>query len=87
MTEEIVSRRGVYKDLTKSPYKYTNLYGDSFKFSSKKKLEMFTRDIETELKRLDKCIQRNDMESFIPTEIYQLLRKAVFDSLYKKIEG
>lgn len=87
MTEEIVSRRGVYKDLTKSPYEFTTLYGDSFKFSSQKKLDMYTRDIETELKRLDKCINRNDMRSFIPAEIYQLLRKAVFNSLYKKIEG
>lgn len=87
MTEEIVSRRGVYRDLEKSPYEFTTLYGDSFKFSSKKKLEMYQRDIETELKRLDKAISRNDMESFIPVEIYQLLRKAVYESLYKKIEG
>lgn len=87
MTEEIVSRRGVYRDLSKSPYVFESVYGDLFRFSSQKKLEMYRRDIVTELKRLDKCIKRNDMESFIPPEIYQLLRKAVFESLYKKIEG
>ena len=82
-----MSRRGVYKDLSKSPYEFTTPYGDYFKFSSKKKLEIYERDIQTELKRLDKCISRNDMESFIPPEIHQLLRKAVYKSLYNKIEG
>lgn len=84
---EIVSRRGVYYDLTKSPYEFTSPFGDLFKFSSKKKLEIYTRDIEKELDRLDKCITRNDMQEFIPVEIYQLLRKAVYKSFYKKIEG
>lgn len=84
---ETVSRRGVYYDLTKSPYEYESPFGDLFKFSSKKKLEIYTRDIEKELARLDKAITRNNMESFIPVEIYQLLRKAVYKSFYKKIEG
>ena len=87
MADEIVSRRGVYYDLTKSPYEFTSPFGDLFKFSSKKKLEIYTRDIEKELERLDKCITRNEMEHFIPVEIYQLLRKAVYRSFYKKIEG
>lgn len=84
---EIVSRRGVYYDLTKSPYEFTSPFGGLFKFSSKKKLEIYTRDIEKELARLDKCITRNDMQDFIPEEIYQLLRKAVYKSFYQKIEG
>ena len=84
---DVVSRRGVYYDLTKSPYEFTSPYGDLFKFSSKKKLEIYTRDIEKELGRLDKCITRNDMQDFVPEEIYQLLRKAVYKSFYKKIEG
>lgn len=84
---DTVSRRGVYYDLTKSPYEYKSPYGDLFKFSSKKKLEIYTRDIEKELERLDKAITRNNMESFIPVEIYQLLIKAVYRSFYKTIEG
>lgn len=87
MTNPIVTRRGVYKDLTHSPYEYRTPYGDLFKFSSAKKHEIYTRDIEPELKRLDKIIDRNDMRSFIQPEIYQILRKAVFESLYHKIEG
>lgn len=87
MTEQVRSRRGVYYDLTKSPYEYQNSYGDLFKFSSQKKLDMYTRDIEKELDRLEKCFARNELVSFIPVEIKQLLRKAVYKALYKKIEG
>ena len=87
MTEPVKSRRGVYYDLTKSPFEFNSPFGDLFKFSSKKKLDIFTRDIEKELERVDKCIMRNDMQTFIPVEIYQLLRRAVYKSLYEKIEG
>lgn len=86
MTDK-VSRRGVYYDLTISPYEFTTPYGDIFKFSSAKKLEIYTRDISKEIKRLETLIQRNDMQSFIEDEILQLLIKAVYRSFYKKIEG
>lgn len=86
MTDK-VSRRGVYYDLSISPYEFTTPYGDIFKFSSAKKLEIYTRDIAKEIKRLENIIQRNDMQSFIPDEILQLLIKAVYRSFYKKIEG
>lgn len=83
----IVSRRGVYYDLDKSPYEFTTPYGDLFKFSSAKKLEIYTRDIDKELARLDKLIARHNLGDFIPDEIQQLLRKAVYTSFYKKTEG
>lgn len=87
MSDAIVSRRGVYLDLSKSPYEFTTPYGDSFKFSSQKKLEIYTRDIEKELTRLDKLVERHDLTSFVPDEITQLLRKAVYRSFYSKVEG
>lgn len=83
----IVSRRGVYYDLNKSPYEFTTPYGDLFKFSSAKKLEIYTRDIEKELNKVDKLIERNDLKSFVPDEIVQLIKKAVYECFYKKIEG
>jgi len=86
MTDK-VSRRGVYYDLSISPYEFMTPYGDIFKFSSAKKLEIYTRDIVKEIKRLENIIQRNDMQSFIPDEILQLLIKAVYRSFYQKIEG
>lgn len=87
MSDTIKSRRGVYYDLSKSPYEYTTPYGDSFKFSSKKKLEIYTRDIVKEVTRLETLIIRNDLQGFIPDEIVQLLTKAVYEAFYHKIEG
>lgn len=87
MSDTIKSRRGVYYDLSKSPYEYTTPYGDSFKFSSKKKLDIYTRDIVREVGRLETLIIRNDLQGFIPDEIVQLLTKAVYEAFYHKIEG
>ena len=81
------SRRGVYYDLTISPYEYTNPYGEIFKFSSSKKLEIYTRDVPKEITRLENIVTRNNMAAFIPDEILQLLTKAVYRSFYRKIEG
>ena len=82
-----VSRYGVYYDLTKSPYGYETPYGDLFKFSSPKKLEIYTRDIPKELERLEKLIARHELGDFIPDEIVQLLRRSVYQSFYRKVEG
>lgn len=81
------SRRGVYYDLTVSPYEYNTPYGDIFKFSSEKKLEIYTRDVPKELDRLQKLIDRHDLQEFIPEEIHQLLKRAVYQSFYRKVEG
>ena len=81
-----VSRRGVYYDLTISPYEFQTPYGEIFKFSSQKKLDMYTRDIIKEIERLEKLIKRNELETFIPSDIKSLLIKAVYRSFYKYIE-
>lgn len=83
----IKSRRGVYYDLTKSPYEYMSPYGDIFKFSSQKKLEIYTRDIVKEINRLEQLIVRYDLSNDIPDEIINLLIKTVYRSFYRKIEG
>lgn len=88
MTEEKkVSRRGVYYDLTISPYEFKSPYGDIFKFSSEKKLQIYTRDIEKELSRYESFINRNGLFKLIPHEIKQLLVRAVYKSLYNKVES
>lgn len=87
MAEPIKSRRGVYYDLEKSPYEFINSYGDSFKFSSAKKLEMYTRDIPKEINRVSKLIARHELEEFIPEEIKHLLYRAVYKSFHRKIVG
>ena len=82
-----VSRYGVYYDLSKSPYEFTTPYGDLFKFSSAKKLEMYRRDIDKEKERFEKWVSRHDLVEFIPPEIVHLLYRAVYSSFYRKIEG
>ena len=86
MTDVKRSRRGVYYDLTESPYEYKSPYGDLFKFSSEKKLEIYTRDISKELKRVNDLFDRHDLLTFVPAEIIDLVRRAVYRSFYKRVE-
>ncbi len=87
MSEGVVSRYGVYRDLEKSPYRYDSPYGDLFKFRSQKKLDIYTRDIETEIDRVRKFVNRRDLERYLPDEIIQLLYRATYRALYDHVEG
>lgn len=87
MEKQTVSKRGVYYDLSLSPYEYRNPYGDLFKFSSQKKLEIYTREITKEIDRLMKLFERNKLIDYIPYEIVQLLVRSVYCAFYNKIEG
>jgi hypothetical protein len=58
MRYPVKSRRGVYYDLTKSPYEYKTSYGEIFKFQSKKKLDMFSRDYPIYLRQVEKAINK-----------------------------
>ena len=87
MKEGVVSRYGVYRDLDKSPYEYESPYGDLFKFRSQKKLDIYTREIQTELDRVDKLLDRLSLAEYIPGEIIQLLYRSTYRALYKHIEG
>ena len=83
----VKSRRGVYYDLSKSPYEYKTPYGDLFKFSSAKKLQIYTRDIAGEIDRFYKLIERHKMGDFLPDEIVNLIIKSIYRAFYRKIEG
>lgn len=82
---EIKSRRGVYRDLSKSPYEYQSPYGDLFKFPSEKKLEMYARDVQKELDRLNKTLDRNELWRYVPTEILQLIERSAYRAFYRKV--
>ena len=41
-----ISARGVYYNLDKSPWEYTDELGNIFKFSSQKKLDIFCRKVK-----------------------------------------
>lgn len=83
---DAISRRGVYYDLTLSPYEYQTPYGDIFKFSSQKKLDIYTRDVVKELKRVDDILARNKLSERIPAEIVSLIRRAVYQGFYEIVE-
>ena len=83
---KVKSTRGVYYDLTQSPYEFTSPYGDVFKFSSRKKLEMYTRDITKEVKRVDDLLMRNGMADYLPDAIFPAMYCAVYRAFYRKIE-
>ena len=53
-----VSARGVYYDLEHSPYRYTSPSGECFVFSSQKKLEMYTRDVEILKENIEKVVKK-----------------------------
>lgn len=81
------SRRGVYYDLSLSPYEYKTPYGERLKFSSQKKLEIYRRDVEKELERMTKLLERHSLVDFLPDEIVHLLYRKVYMAFYRKIEG
>jgi hypothetical protein len=85
--DPIKSRYGVYRDLEKSPYEFTNPYGDTFKFRSQKKLEIYQREIEKEVERVGKFLGRLGLESYIPSEIVGMLYRRTYRALYDHVEG
>lgn len=85
MSKGAVSRYGVYRDLSLSPYEYKSPYGDLFKFPSQKKLDIYTREIESELDRIEKFLSRLGLEDYIPYEIIVLLHRSTYRALYRKV--
>ncbi len=87
MAQSKVTRRGVYRDLSLSPYEYQSPYGDLFKFPSEKKLEVYARDIQTELDRIAKALDRLQLTDYLPAEIVHLLFRYTYRAFYRKIVG
>ena len=85
MTEKPVSRYGVYRDLSLSPYEYESPYGDSFKFPSQKKLEVYARDVQKEIDRIEKAVDRLHLADYVPAEIVHLLFRSTYKAFYRKV--
>lgn len=82
----VKSRRGVYYDLTKSPYEYSSPYGDCFKFSSAKKLEIYTRDIQKELDKAEAFFNRHTLHDLLPVEIVDMIKRRIYRALYDRMK-
>lgn len=87
MKKARVTARGVFKDLSISPYVYKTPYGDLFRFRSAKKLEMYEREIVKDLDRLESAIDRNDVRRFLTPDVITGIERAVYRATYKRIEG
>lgn len=81
-----VTRRGVYLDLTKSPYEFKTPYGDLFKFSSQKKLEIYQRDIQREINKACQFLDRIGLEEHLPPEIVSMIFREVYKAFYARVE-
>lgn len=82
MAGEKITRRGVYRDLTLSPYEYQTPYGDIFKFSSQKKLEIYRRDVGNELLKWEILEERFDLRRFLPDETIREVKRAIYKGFY-----
>jgi hypothetical protein len=80
------TKRGVYLDLEASPYSYQTEYGDFFKFSSRKKMEIYVRDLPKELARVDALLGRHGLCAAIPEEIETLLKRELSKVFYRRVE-
>lgn len=85
MSKGAVSRYGVYRDLSLSPYEYQTPYGDIFKFPSEKKLEIYAREIHKEIDRMTKTLDRLQLVDYIPKEIVHLLYRSTYKAMYRKV--
>ena len=84
MKYPVKSRRGVYYDLSKSPYEFVSSYGEIYKFSSRKKLEMYTREYDVRMAKIYKhiaCIGvlTNINVDINPNSIFSLEQKLYLD--------
>lgn len=87
MKDTRISERGVYYDLSISPYVYRSPYGDIFKFSSRKKLEVYTRKIEEEKERLESLLFKfKDLNDSWKTGTRDLYHKNMYERIYNKVE-
>lgn len=86
MSDIEISRRGVYYDLEKSPYEYRTPYGDSFKFSSEKKLQMYTRQITAEMSRIHKVFDKHKLLNYLSDSAHEAIISAIYRSYYDSFE-
>ncbi len=85
MPEQIQTRRGVYKDLSRSPYVVNSPYGDCFRFPSEKKLEIYLRELEKDCVRVEKLLIRTGLVNLLPDHVIELIGKTLYRALYDRI--
>lgn len=82
----VKSKRGVYYDLTQSPYEFQTSTGVVFKFSSAKKLEIYERKLKERLQWVEKYVNKiNDVVGDHYTITPQVI-SYIENDLYNEVE-
>lgn len=83
-----VSRKGVYYDLLISPYRFESPYGDIFKFSSQKKLDIYTRKVEELKIKLIKLVNKfpRELNGNWKSLTLQIIEREVYRITYNKVQ-
>ena len=79
------SRRGYYYDLTESPYEYESPYGDLFKFPSAKQLEIYSRNVQKEVEKIDKVFDKVGCKSFLSATTIRAVYRSIYRSFYNRM--
>lgn len=78
-----VSRRGVYRDLSLSPYEFITPYGDIFKFPSKKKMDVYARQIALEMEKVLEALVKRDVLGRLTDESILDLERKLYIAVYE----
>ena len=84
-SKPVVSVKGYYYQLDKSPYEYTSPYGDLYKMPSRKRLEMMHERVALQMERCDKFFKRHELDMIAPEEVQILVRKFCIEAIYREI--
>ena len=79
------SRRGYYYDLSESPWEFKTPNGDLFKFPSEKQLEIYSRNVQKELERIDKVFERVGCKPHLSAATLRAVYRSVYRSLYSRM--
>lgn len=83
--DSYITRKGVYLDLSKSPYEYKCKDGTVLKFSSEKKLQMYRSFITLAGAKIDRVFGiAGQLLDVIDTKTMMTAQAAVEKSIYKE---
>lgn len=83
--DSYITRKGVYIDLSKSPYEYKCKDGEVLKFSSEKKLQMYRSFITLAGTKIDRAFGiAGKLLDVIDTNTLMTAQAAVEKSIYKE---
>ena len=83
--DSYITRKGVYLDLSKSPYEYKCKDGTILKFSSEKKLQMYQSFITFAGTKIDRAFEiAGNLIEAIDTKSMMTAQAAVEKSVYKE---